>query len=152
MRVCVRVHARAWQVAMLETPTLNPKPLTLNQVAMLETPDMEGGQGGAKSWDTLEESWMVEHAKEVQRMMPGGLMVMGIYFFCPSEQVSVGGAKSSMAYSILRKIARFQAAVQPPEEAGADDGGAERLFLHVCSKSKRNSCKAFQVKDSLIFF
>ena len=26
-------------------------------------------------------------------------------------QVSIGGAKSSMAYSILRKIARFQSAV-----------------------------------------
>jgi hypothetical protein len=31
--------------------------------------------------------WVVEHAKEVSRMMPGGLSVIGIYVFCPAEQV-----------------------------------------------------------------
>jgi len=120
---------------------------------MIETPDislstlMDGG-GGEKTWDSVEESWVVEHAKEVQRMMPGGLMVMGIFFFCPSEQVSVGGAKSSMAYSILRKIARFQAAVQAGDAGTEVDVGSERLFLHMCSKTRRNSCKAFQIKDA----
>jgi hypothetical protein len=112
-------------------------------VALIETPDIDGSDaGGGKNWDSVDESWIVEHAKEVQRMMPGGMMVMGIYFFCPSEQVAVGAAKSSMAYSILRKIARLQAAVQAGEAEG------ERLLLHVCSKTKRVTCKAFQVKDA----
>ena len=35
----------------------------------------------------MDEAWVVEHAKEVQRMMPGGLCVMGVFFFCPSDQV-----------------------------------------------------------------
>ena len=118
----------------------------LCQVALIDTPDIDGGDGGdggdGKGWDSVDESWVVEHAKEVQRLMPGGLMVMGVFFFCPAEQVSVGGAKSSMAYSILRKIARLQAAVLGGEEE------EERLLLHVCSKTKRLSCKAFQIKDA----
>ena len=138
MHVRVRVHVavRAFECAC-----------EYHQVALIETPDMDSA-GGDKTWDSVEESWVVEHAKEVQRMMPGGLMVMGIFFFCPAEQVSVGGAKSSMAYSILRKIARFQAAVQSCEAGAEVDVGSQRLFLHMCSKTKRNSCKAFQIKDA----
>ena len=44
-------------------------------VALIETPDIDGSDaGGGKNWDSVDESWIVEHAKEVQRMMPGGMM------------------------------------------------------------------------------
>ena len=41
-------------------------------------------------------------------MMPGGMMVVGLYLFCPSEQVATGAAKLAMAFTILRKLARAQ--------------------------------------------
>jgi len=76
---------------------------------MIETPDMDGGQGGAKSWDAVEESWVIEHAKEVQRMMPGGLMVLGIYFFCPSEQVGAAAASVSCVRAHAHALAAADA-------------------------------------------
>jgi len=49
-------------------------------------------------------------------------------------QVSIGGAKSSMAYSILRKIARFQSAVH----------SASLRFFLVKNKRTRLSVSVFQ--------
>mmetsp|Transcript_35421 Transcript_35421/g.72903 ORF Transcript_35421/g.72903 Transcript_35421/m.72903 type:complete len:258 (-) Transcript_35421:45-818(-) len=115
-------------------------------LALLETPDEAPDSGNPKGWEGVDETWVVEHAKEVQRMLPGGLCVMGLFFFCPADQVGSGGSKMNMAFSILRKISRFQGA-NGAVDMGGDDG-SERLFLHICSKTKRNTCKAFNVKDT----
>ena len=40
-------------------------------------------------WCFTDALLMPYLAHQVQRMMPGGLMVMGIFFFCPSEQVPI---------------------------------------------------------------
>ena len=45
---------------------------------------------------------------QVERMMPGGLMVMGLFLFCPAEQVASGASKLGVVSSILRKLARSQ--------------------------------------------
>jgi hypothetical protein len=49
-------------------------------------------------------------------------------------QVSIGGAKSSMAYSILRKIARFQSAVH---------SASLRFFWHALLVRYSCICHAF---------
>ncbi|EKX37389.1 hypothetical protein GUITHDRAFT_116505 [Guillardia theta CCMP2712] len=108
----------------------------------IPTPDMGDEKG---TWSSVDESWMFEHAREVQRMLPGGLMVMGIYFFCPTDQV---GAKANMAFSTLRRLARVQSTICFLDEQEESEIGAERLFFHMCSKTRKSTCKAYNVKDS----
>ncbi|KAF5841529.1 olfactory receptor 4-like-domain-containing protein [Dunaliella salina] len=53
-----------------------------------------GGSGGVGATPqpavnlTLDTDWVVEHAAQVSRMLPGGLAVLGLYVFCtdPSYQ------------------------------------------------------------------
>lgn len=70
---------------------------------------------------------IADHAMIVSGMMPGGMAVIGIYAFCPSDQAN---AKSSLVHSILRKIYKKHASSSP---LGLDDSEDERLFLLVPS-------------------
>ena len=35
---------------------------------------------------TINEEWVVEHACQVSRMLPGGLAVVGLYVFAPEDR------------------------------------------------------------------
>jgi len=48
-------------------------------VFVAETPREEEGE--AASVNTLDVKWMVEHARQVIRLLPGGLTVLGFYIF-----------------------------------------------------------------------
>eukprot|EP00092_Neocalanus_flemingeri_P029901 GFUD01032466.1.p1 GENE.GFUD01032466.1~~GFUD01032466.1.p1 ORF type:complete len:432 (+),score=114.88 GFUD01032466.1:37-1332(+) len=51
-------------------------------VFLAETPQDEEGESVEKTvTKTLDVGWMVEHAKQVIRLLPGGLTVLGFYIF-----------------------------------------------------------------------
>jgi hypothetical protein len=108
-------------------------------------PETEDGKPGVpfSGWSDLDEGWVVDHAKLISRLMPGGLMVMGIYVFAPSDQSE---KKTGSMSNILRKIYRAQSK-EKVDKSSADDE-KERLYLQLCSKTKVNKCKAFDVSDA----
>mmetsp|Transcript_13257 Transcript_13257/g.32400 ORF Transcript_13257/g.32400 Transcript_13257/m.32400 type:complete len:471 (+) Transcript_13257:153-1565(+) len=110
-------------------------------VALVPTAEDPEGES-AKGWDNLDDGWIVEHAKEVSRMMPGGISVVGMYVFCPADQAQ---SKASLIHAMLRKVYRYQSSINP---LGEEEFEEERLLLQICSKSKRNSSKAFNCKDT----
>jgi hypothetical protein len=52
-------------------------------VFLAETPKEEEGE--EKKSPTLDVGWMVEHAKQVIRLLPGGLTVLGFYVFSSED-------------------------------------------------------------------
>eukprot|EP00794_Sanderia_malayensis_P016284 gene16283-17922_t len=38
--------------------------------------------------DEIDEQWITEHARQVNRMLPGGLNVIGVFVFCSPEIAS----------------------------------------------------------------
>jgi len=57
-------------------------------VFLAETPLEEQEEGAEKKANTLDVGWMVEHARQVIRLLPGGLTVLGFYIFS-SEDIFV---------------------------------------------------------------
>jgi len=52
-------------------------------VFLAETPQEE--EGAEKKSNTLDVGWMVEHARQVIRLLPGGLTVLGYYVFSSED-------------------------------------------------------------------
>jgi hypothetical protein len=63
------------------------------------------GGGGASSSSsqpslsslTLDAEWIAEHARQVARMLPGGLSILGIFVFCPDGAFGNAGAPALRA-------------------------------------------------------
>ncbi|KAL3692280.1 hypothetical protein R1sor_005931 [Riccia sorocarpa] len=77
--------------------------------------------------------WVAEHARQVSRMLLGGIHVVGIYLFS-----SEGSFKSSLA--VLWKAVTAVAAVTSTAKAGGD--ASEYLLLHISSSPRRFSCRS----------
>jgi hypothetical protein len=74
-------------------------------VFLAETPEEEeeGEQGAPRE---LDVSWMAEHAKQVLRLLPGGLTVLGFFLAQPDSFLVANDGK-------LRKLLRSTAGLDP---------------------------------------
>jgi hypothetical protein len=93
---------------------------------LVPTPPQEDAAGGA----TIDAKWMLQHAAQVARMLPGGIAVMGCYVFAANAKLA---KVESMLQSTLAAIAkRLDASV------------AERqaLLLLMPSDAKKTTCRA----------
>eukprot|EP00798_Chlamydomonas_sp_ICE-L_P010236 gene10236-8153_t len=88
--------------------------------------------GGGGNFN-LEEEWLVEHAMQVSRMLPGGVCLLGLYVFCPESSFQSGVSQISSALSSLNTSLS-------PQEGGS--GSKEFLALHVDSTTKKMTMKA----------
>ncbi|CAM6119482.1 unnamed protein product [Calypogeia fissa] len=83
----------------------------------------------------LSAEWVGEHARQVSRMLCGGMSVIGVYAFCTE-----GIYKSSQA--ILWQAVMTVAALGTPSLDGGDM--SEYLLLHISSSPRRFSCRSCQ--------
>ncbi|KAL2621761.1 hypothetical protein R1flu_001966 [Riccia fluitans] len=81
----------------------------------------------------IATDWVAEHARQVSRMLLGGLHVVGIYLFS-----SEGSFRSSLA--VLWKAVTAVAAVILSGNDGVDS--SEYLLLHISSSPRRLSCRS----------
>ena len=89
------------------------------------TPEQEGGQAGV-----LDAEWMLEHAAQVARMLPGGLAVIGCYLF------AAGSKKVTSEATLLPLLSTLAKRLDPSV--------AERqaLLLLMPSDAKKVTCRA----------
>lgn len=90
-------------------------------------------------WD---EEWATEHANQVSRMLPGGLLVLGVFIITTLEmgndfQSTLRRLVFAMEKSINRKrLWNF-----------TEDDVSERVALHICSSTKKIFCRTYDVRD-----
>ena len=58
------------------------------------TPEQEGAKPGV-----LDVDWMLEHAAQVARMLPGGVAVLGCYLFAPGTKLTKSEATLCLLYT-----------------------------------------------------
>ncbi|KAG6540854.1 hypothetical protein Mapa_017784 [Marchantia paleacea] len=80
----------------------------------------------------ISTDWVAEHARQVSRMLLGGIHVVGIYVFS-----SEGSFKSSLA-TLWKAVTAVAAVVQSANEGDA----SEYLLLHIASSPRRLSCRS----------
>ena len=79
---------------------------------------------------TLDADWMLAHAAQVSRMLPGGIVVLGVYVLAPNAKLSSMEPKLQLLLGSLLK--------QLPA-AGAESSPAALLLP---TDAKKASCKA----------
>ena len=93
--------------------------------------DEEGAGGAAARADTaldVDEDWIVEHATQVSRMLPGGVDVVGTYAFASDAAFKTASAALTSA---TVEIARAANAVGVPATRSHHQRADHRLVLHL---------------------
>lgn len=116
-------------------------------VLAVKTPhrESEGSPGGRRvssPLDDIDEEWVAEHARQVSRMLPGGVSVLGLFLITPPDL-------SKEAQNTLKKLifAVDKYICKSRLWDLSEDDVTDRVTLHICSKTRKAVCKTFDVKD-----
>ena len=99
----------------------------------------EGGTGAARS---LDAGWMLEHAVQVRRMLPGGVGVIGAYILAPTAKLA---ALEAQLHPVL---ARTLAELERDGAVRAEGCAAHAVVLHMPADAKRFSCRALSAPSA----
>jgi len=108
-------------------------------VGFIPTPELEGA---TKGWTDVDAAWVAQHARNITEMLPGGLGVVGIYAYGEGAEAT---KHTAAVVGILRRITRAQQAALVG--LSATDDSSVGIHLQVCSKTKRNTARAFETED-----
>uniref|UniRef100_A0A287D908 Protein odr-4 homolog n=1 Tax=Ictidomys tridecemlineatus TaxID=43179 RepID=A0A287D908_ICTTR len=82
--------------------------------------------------DNLDEEWATEHANQVSRMLPGGLLVLGVFIITTLELANdFQNALRRLIFAMEKSMNRKRLWNFTEEEI------SERVILHVCSSTKK---------------
>uniref|UniRef100_D3ZV64 Protein odr-4 homolog n=1 Tax=Rattus norvegicus TaxID=10116 RepID=D3ZV64_RAT len=92
--------------------------------------------------DNLDEEWATEHANQVSRMLPGGLVVLGVFIITTLELADdFQNAMRRLIFSMEKSMSRKRLWNVTEDEV------SERVTLHICSSTKKISCRTYDVHD-----
>ncbi|XP_073438648.1 protein odr-4 homolog isoform X1 [Dendrobates tinctorius] len=99
-------------------------------------------RSGPSILDEVDEEWVSIHASQVNRMLPGGLLVIGVFLITSPEL-------SKDAQSTLRKLifAVDKTSRKNRLWSLSENDVTDRAAVHVCSASRKNTCRTFDVSD-----
>ncbi|XP_048213769.1 protein odr-4 homolog isoform X2 [Perognathus longimembris pacificus] len=92
--------------------------------------------------DNLDEEWATEHANQVSRMLPGGLLVLGVFIITTLELANdFQNALRRIIFAMVKSMNRKRLWSFTEEEV------SERVLVHLCSSTKKISCRTYDVHD-----
>ncbi|NXP19459.1 ODR4 protein, partial [Scytalopus superciliaris] len=91
---------------------------------------------------SLDEEWITTHASQVSRMLPGGLLVLGVFMIATPELAKDGqNALRKLIFSVEKSLTKRRL-WKPAEEEVSD-----RAALQICSATKKVVCRTYDVQD-----
>nr|WHO17341.1 olfactory receptor 7 [Matsumurasca onukii] len=96
----------------------------------------------------IQDSWLVDHAIQVTRMLPGGMWVLGVFVTGPGDVFadSVSQAKLAALLQALNK------GLGKNSRLYGNSPTTEKLALHLISGTNKFSCKSLDITSSGIQF
>ncbi|XP_007096299.2 protein odr-4 homolog isoform X1 [Panthera tigris] len=92
--------------------------------------------------DNLDEEWATEHANQVSRMLPGGLLVLGVFIITALEMGNdFQNALRRLVFAMEKSMNKRRLWNFTEEEV------SERVTLHVCSSTKKIFCRTYDIHD-----
>ncbi|NP_001090192.1 protein odr-4 homolog isoform X1 [Xenopus laevis] len=97
---------------------------------------------GLSKLEEIDDEWVSMHASQVGRMLPGGLMVLGVFLMTTPDL-------SKDAQTILRKLvfAVEKSSMKNRLWNFDEDDVSERVTLHICSSTKKITCRTYDIND-----
>ncbi|XP_068616282.1 protein odr-4 homolog, partial [Brachionichthys hirsutus] len=103
------------------------------------TPPREGSASTAGK--SLDKEWVAEHARQVSRMLPGGLAVLGVFMITDADAKDTVATLSQLVFAV-EKLISSEYLWNP-----ADDDITDCVTLHVNPKTRKTICRTFDVKN-----
>ncbi|XP_056379612.1 protein odr-4 homolog [Hyla sarda] len=99
-------------------------------------------RAGPPRLDDIDEEWVSIHASQVNRMLPGGLLVVGVFLITSPELAKESQNTLRKLLFAVDKTSRKNRLWSPGENDPTD-----RAAVHVCSLTKKNTCRTFDISD-----
>ncbi|KAM6343465.1 protein odr-4 homolog isoform 4-T14 [Alca torda] len=91
---------------------------------------------------SIDEEWITTHASQVSRMLPGGLVVIGVFIIAtPELSKDSQNALRKLIFSVEKSLTKRRL-WKPAEEEVSD-----RAALQICSATKKVVCRTYDVQD-----
>ncbi|NWX78691.1 ODR4 protein, partial [Alca torda] len=91
---------------------------------------------------SIDEEWITTHASQVAQMLPGGLVVIGVFIIAtPELSKDSQNALRKLIFSVEKSLTKRRL-WKPAEEEVSD-----RAALQICSATKKVVCRTYDVQD-----
>jgi len=94
-----------------------------------------------KNDELFDVKWVAEHGRQVNRMLIGGISVLGMFIYCPTDVASKNQAKFSQCLHSL------QMRLEPNKWLKKAYLHSDRYLLHICSATKKLTCRSIDLLD-----
>lgn len=89
--------------------------------------------------ETIDQNWFIGHATQVRQSLQGGLDVVGLYIYAPTELT----IKTTSTAAKLRQLVFALGALAGSEPTVT----ADRYLVHVCSSTKKKILRTYNTAD-----
>lgn len=89
----------------------------------------------------LDMEWVTEHARQVTRMLPGGLNILGVFYISDAKSEDTLSTLRQLVFAVEKSVSRDFLWGR-----GHDDI-TRRVTLHVNATSRKTFCRTFDVRD-----
>ncbi|XP_028987012.1 protein odr-4 homolog isoform X2 [Betta splendens] len=93
------------------------------------------------SGNSLDKEWITEHARQVSRMLPGGISVLGVFVITDNDTKDILTTLRQLVFAVENLISSEH--LWTPEE----DDITDCVGLHVNAKTRKTTCRTFDTKD-----
>ncbi|XP_020618091.1 protein odr-4 homolog [Orbicella faveolata] len=130
-----------WQIGLIIGQLSPQRDYVLH---LARTPEQSGNSDGESkpaTMDEIENNWIIEHAHQVSRMLTGGLDVVGVFAFGPTDMLTKTQGK------LRQLVFSFQKNVHHRPASYFGDLSHSRILLQICSATKKITCRTIDVSD-----
>ncbi|GAB1607011.1 protein odr-4 homolog [Argonauta hians] len=108
-----------------------------------ETPAPKKTSSKPKSLEELNDQWLATHAKQVTRMLPGGLDVLGVFAVAPLQMLTRSEQKlTHMLFAIQKLLIKAQLIFTKQFPLLND-----RVIFQMCSVTKKYTCRTLDISS-----
>lgn len=115
-------------------------------VLAIRTPPKEeeskSNQNYRSELSKVDEEWTTAHASQVSRMLPGGLLVLGVFTIAvPELAKEIQHILRKLVFSVENSVVRKRL------WSASEEDVSDRVALHLCSATKKILCRTYDVQD-----
>ncbi|XP_039458027.1 protein odr-4 homolog isoform X3 [Oreochromis aureus] len=108
-------------------------------VMAIRTPQKEESAAAARN--SVDKEWVTEHARQVSRMLPGGLSVVGVFIITDADAKDALTTLRQLLFAVENLISSEH--LWDP----ADDDVTDCVTLQINPKTRKTVCRTFDIKD-----
>lgn len=133
---------RGFVFDLVPTPPNDAGEAACSLVGAIKDDKKKGSKGKSPAVDSsslvIDKDWVAEHARQVRRMLPGGVKVVGVYVWASETAVKNSTLMLCQTVKAVAEAAPFSV-----------NDSEERLLIHICYSPRRWTCRNFFLTSNI---